>query len=314
MKAMAFFEFGAPELIREWELAAPEPAEGEVLVRVIASSVNPADWKIGAGALRGLIDYPLPFIPGMDFSGVVTAVGAKVTDVEIGDRVFGATSLQRLGTYAELVAVPAAMVAKAPDSMPLASAAAVPLAALTAWYAILGDQHGNVQGGQSVLIHGGAGGTGMFAVQFARWRGARVIATASGANLPFLRSLGADEAIDYRTTRFEEVTGELDAVIDLVGGDVQARSIPLLRKGGVLTSIVSNPDQELARQHGIKATFLAGARDRNVLMQMAHLIDTGTVRAVISEEFDLADAGRALAKSSEGHVRGKIVLRIGDEK
>ena len=310
MKAMAYNDFGGPELLTEQSIPDPQPKDGEVLVKLAAASINPADWKIGEGALRGMIDFPLPLIPGMDFSGTVIALGSGVSDFSVGDRVFGATAINRLGTYAEEVAVPASITAKAPRSLPLLSAAAVPLASLTAWCATVSPEYGNVERGQSVLIHGGAGGTGVFAVQFAKWRGAKVVATASGGNLEFLRSIGADEVIDYRSSRFEDVAGTVDAVIDLVGGDVQARSMPLIRRGGRLASIVSLPDQALAETYGVRATFMSQARDRTVLEHIAHLIDGGEVKVVITEEFAFADAAKALARSRKGHVRAKILLRI----
>ena len=311
MKAMAYNNFGGPELIKEQSIPGPQPRDGELLVRVAATSINPADWKIGEGALRGMIDFPFPLIPGMDFSGTVIALGSGVGDFSVGDRVFGATTIDRLGAYAEEVAVPASITAKVPRSLPLSSAAAVPLASLTSWHAVLSPDHGNVDRGQTVLIHGGAGGTGIFAVQFAKWRGAKVIATASGGNLEFLKSIGADEVVDYRSSRFEDVAGTVDAVIDLVGGDVQARSMPLIRRGGRLASIVSLPDQALAETYGVRATFMSQARDRTALEQIAQLIDGGRVKVIITGEFAFADAAKALAKSRDGHVRAKIILKIG---
>jgi len=205
--------------------------------------------------------------------GVGVSLGSGVGDFIVGDRVFGATPLDRLGAYTQILAVSALIVGHAPMSIPLATAAAVPIAALTAWQALFLPDHADVQPGQIVLIHDGAGGTGSFAVQFARWRGAHVIATASGHNAAFVRSLGAHAVVDYRTARFEDVVGEVDAVIDLVGGNVQARSMPLIRKGGALASIVSLPDQELAARHGVRATFMIQNRNRRMLELIGQLID-----------------------------------------
>ena len=310
MKAIRYPRFGSPELVQLDEVPPPRPGSGEVLVDVVASSVNPADWKIGAGALQGIIEYHPPFIPGLDFAGVVRELGAGVTGLEIGDRIYGATTINRSGAFAEQLVAPASVMAKAPKSVPLTQAAAVPLAALTAWGALFLPEHANLQAGQRVLILGGAGGTGSFATQLAHWKKAKVIATASARNLDFLRSLGADEAIDYAAPLAPN--GEpVDAVIDLVGGgEMQARYIPLIRPGGVMTSAVSLPNADLAQRHNVRATFISGHRDAGVLAQLAGLIDAGHIKIIVSAQYSLADVGEALAKNRQGHTRGKIVISV----
>lgn len=314
MHAMRYHEFGDPECLREDVVERPTPAEDEVLVQLAATSVNPVDWQLGAGYGRGRFDLPLPFTPGMDFAGVVREVGPGVSRYAIGDRVFGAQWIARCGTYAEYAAVPAALVEHAPKNLSLHAAAAVPLAALTAWEAV----HGNVRAGQLVLIQGGAGGTGTFALQFAKQRGAHVIATSSAHNHDLLRSLGADAVVDYRATRFEDIVEPVDAVIDLVGGDVPLRSIPLIRGGGALVSIVPAPDtvakcEAAAGRHGIRLSFvnMSTRRDGATLAGIAGQLETGTLKVVVSESCPLARASEALARSRAGHVRGKIVLTIG---
>jgi len=318
MRAMRYHEFGGPECLREDVVGRPSPAADEVLVELAATSVNPADWQLGAGYGRGRFDLPMPFTPGMDFAGVVREVGTEVTRLAIGDRVFGAALIARSGTYAEFVTTPAAIIAHAPKSLPLHIAAAVPLAALTAWEATLDALQRGTRGHHRVLIHGGAGGTGTFAIQFAKQCGAHVIATSSARNHDLLRSLGADEVVDYRTARFEDVVDPVDAVFDLVGGDVPLRSIPLIREGGVLASIVALPPdtqaklEALAGHHDVRLSYvnMSVKRDLAVLSEIARRLDTGALEVVISEMLPLTQAPEALAASRTGHVRGKIVLMV----
>ncbi|SMG58908.1 NADP-dependent oxidoreductase [Paraburkholderia susongensis] len=318
MHAMRYHEFGSPECLQDDVVERPRPAQDEVLIELAAAGVNPADWQLGAGYARGFLELPMPFIPGMDFAGVVREVGSGVTGFAIGDRVFGAALIARCGTYAEYVAVPAAIVEHAPGNLPLYMAAAVPLAAQTAWAATIGATHGNVRAGQRVLIQGGAGGTGMFAIQFAKQRGAHVIATGSAGNHDWLRSLGANEVVDYSAVRFEDVVDPVDAVIDLVGGDVTARSIPLIRAGGVLASIVRPPDsvaecEAVARRHDVRLSFVDMSVDRDpaAFNEIARQLGSGALKVALSETYPLRQASQALAASRTGHVRGKIVLTIG---
>jgi NADPH:quinone reductase-like Zn-dependent oxidoreductase len=314
MRAMRYHEFGGPECLRDDVVERPNPAEDEVLVESAAMSVNPADWLLGAGYVRSF-DVPMPFTPGMDFAGVVREIGSGVTGFAVGDRVFGATLIARSGSYAEYVTAPAAIVGHVPENIPLGMAAAVPLAALTAWEATRDALHQGVTAGRRVLIQGGAGGTGTFAVQFAKQYGAHVIATGSAPNHDLLRSLGADEVVDYRATRFEDVVDPLDAVIDLVGGDVSLRSIPLIREGGALVSIVPSPDTQaecetLARRQGVRlSTVLMNVkRDMTAFAEIARRLGTCALKVTVSETFPLTQAAAALAASRAGHVRGKIVL------
>ena len=319
MRAMRYHEYGPPESIRDDVVKRPDPAAGEVLIELAATSVNPADWQLGAGYARSMFDLPMPFTPGMDFAGIVREIGSGVTDFAIGDRVFGATLIVHSGSYAEYVTVPAAIVAHVPQNVPLSIAAAVPLAAMTAWDATFdAAQRAGWPAGHRVLIQGGAGGTGTFAVQFAKQFGAHVIATSSAHNHDLLRSLGADEVIDYKGARFEEVVEAVDAVIDLVGGDVPLRSIPLIREGGALVSIVPSPPdtqaecEALAGRHSVRLSFvnMSVKRDMAAFAEIAKQLETETLKVVVSETYPLARASEALAASQAGHVRGKIVLTI----
>ncbi|MDE0853485.1 MAG: NADP-dependent oxidoreductase [Nevskia sp.] len=315
MRAMRYHESGGPECLRDDVVERPSPAANELLVELAAASVNPADWKLGAAAGRSL---PMPFTPGMDFAGIVREVGSDVAGFGIGDRVFGAELIARNGTYAEYAAVPAAIVAHVPASISLHVAAAVPLAALTAWEATLAPAHGNVRAGQRVLVQGGAGGTGTFAIQFAKQRGAHVIATSSARNHELLHALGADEIVDYRAVCFEDAIDPVDTVIDLVGGEVLSRSIPLIRKGGALASIVPSPDTTaeylaMAERHGIRLSFvnMSVNRDMVVFAEIVRQLENEKLKVIVSETYPLIRAAEALAESCTGGVRGKIVLAIG---
>lgn len=320
MRAMRYHQFGNPDLIREDAVEEPRPAADELLIDVHASSANPADWQLGAGLAQGLLDITLPFTPGIDFSGTVAAVGPAVDGFRVGQHVYGAELLQRSGAFAERIAVPARRVAPAPTAISLAEAAAVPLAALTAWEATYGPEQANLQPGQHVLIHGGAGGTGLFAVQFAHLRGAHVTVTASPANHAHLKRLGAHDTIDYHQHRFEDRVANADVVIDLVGGDVTNRSLNVLRDGGILTSIVAVPPdvlaarRALAARRGIRATVtsLLELRDMAVLRHITRLIDDGELNIVVSGSVDLSQVAHVLTESMTGHARGKTIVTVAD--
>jgi N-ethylmaleimide reductase len=313
MKAMQYNSFGGPELIQQNEVAPPRAAPGDVVIRMAATSVNGADWKLGEGLLQDLVHLDFPFTVGLDFSGVVMGLGAGVEDFVVGDRVYGGVHFDGGGTYAEIISVPADLVCTAPQSIPLATAAAVPVGALTAWGALFLEDQGNLQPGQKVLIHGGAGGVGSFGVQLANWRGAHVITTASQQNHDYLRSLGAHDTIDYHTTRFEDMVHDADLVFDCVGGELASRSVPVIKKGGRLVSIASPPAAEvaeLAATHDVQSSFFPGDSSHDTLQQITDLIDAGTVRVVVTKEYPLARAADALAEHRQGHTRGKILLTI----
>src|SRR4026209_1116615 len=232
MNAIRIHSYGGPEVLRYEEAPRPQLREGEVLIRVYAAGVSPLDWKVQFGSLNGSIRHALPLIPGWDVSGVVEKVGRRVSRFKRGDQVFAMADPTRDGTYAEFIAVRAGIAALKPKSLYHVRAAAVPLAALTAWQSLF--NLGQLQFGQRILIHGGSGGVGHFAVQLPKWKGAYVIATASTKNQELFRKLGADETIDYTREKFEEVTGEINIVLDTIDGEVQERSWLVLNKGGAL--------------------------------------------------------------------------------
>jgi NADPH:quinone reductase-like Zn-dependent oxidoreductase len=308
MKAVRIHEYGGPEVLRYEEAPRPQLAEGDVLVRVHAAGVNPVDWKIREGYLRERLRYELPLVLGWDVSGVVAEVGPGVRDLAVGDEVYARPDITRDGAYADYVAVRASELARKPHSVGHTEAAGVPLAAITAWHALFETAH--LAAGQSVLVHAAAGGVGIFAVQFARWRGARVIGTASAGNHALVRELGADAVIDYRTTRFEDAVREVDVVLDTVGGETQERSWGVLKKGGLLVSTVRPPSEEAARAHGARPAYIFIGPNAGWLTEIARLIDAGRVRPVIGEVLPLAEARRAHELSQSGHARGKIILRV----
>jgi NADPH:quinone reductase-like Zn-dependent oxidoreductase len=311
MKAVRIHSFGGPEVLVYEDVPRPEPAAEDVLIRVCAAGVNPVDWKVREGFGRNFLKFTLPLILGWDASGVVEGVGANVRRLKIGDEVYSRPDINRDGTYAEYVVVREAEVALKPKSLDHEHAAAVPLAALTAWQALFEDA--NLTSAQTVLIHGAAGGVGNYAAQLAGWKGARVVGTASQRNQDFLRELGCTKTIDYNTTRFEDVVQGADVVLDTVGGETQDRSWKVLRKGGILVSVVpGNPSAETAAAHGVRCSHTVVRPNASQLEQIATLIDSGKLKVHLEKVFELRQAREAQEINTLGHTRGKIVLHVSD--
>lgn len=311
MKSIHIHGRGGPETLVYEEAPKPHPAEGEVLVRVYAAGVIASEltwdetYQTNAGQKR-----TLP-VPGHDMSGVVEEVGPGVTDINVGSDIYALTAFKRDGSAAEyMIALPSELAPK-PRSLDYRQAASVPLTALTAWQAFF--DHAKLSAGQTVLIHGAAGGVGVFAVQLAHWAGAHVIATASPRNHDFLRELGADEIIDYTSVRFEDVVHGADIVLDTIGGDTQERSWSVLKKGGVLVTITTPPSTEQAQAYGVRCVWFIVEPSREQLIQIGKLIDAGQVKPIIDTVFPLAQAREAYEQGTKGHTRGKIVLRVHDE-
>src|SRR5512135_857097 len=310
MKAIHIHGRGGPDRLAYEDAPQPHPRQGEVLVRVYATGVITSEltWSVTyqtkAGSTRSLP------IPGHDLSGVVEEVGPGVTTIARGSAVYALTAFDRDGAEAEYtIALPSELAPK-PRSLDDVQAAAVPLTALTAWQAFF--DHASVVAGQTVLIHGAAGGVGVFAVQLAHWAGAHVIGTASARNRDFLRELGANEIIDYTTTRFEDVVQDVDIVLDTVGSETLERSWKVVKKGGVLVSVVSPPSAEQAKAHGVRPVWFIVEPNRDQLIQIGALIDTGRVRPIIDTVLPLSQARQAYEQGARGHTRGKIVLRVVD--
>jgi NADPH:quinone reductase-like Zn-dependent oxidoreductase len=308
MKAVRIHEYGGPEVLKYEDAPRPQPTAGEVLIRVHAAGVNPVDRGVRSGFLKERLKYTLPMIPGWDVSGVVEAVGPGVSRLKVGDAVYSRPDISRDGSYAEYMVVKESEVALKPKSIDHVTAAAVPLAALTAWQALF--DAAKLSAGQTILIHGAAGGVGCFAVQFAKLKGAHVIGTASQRNHEFLRSLGADEVIDYNTTKFEDVVHDADAVLDTITGDTADRSYQVLKKGGIYVSILAPPSQEKAAAHGVRCAHTFVQPNVAQLDEIAKLIDSGKLKVVIEKVFPLAEAAAAQDLNSTRHTRGKIVLRV----
>jgi NADPH:quinone reductase-like Zn-dependent oxidoreductase len=308
MKAVRIHEYGGVDVLRLEDAPRPEPGPGEVLVRVHAAAVNPVDWKVRAGHLKDWLKYKLPMIPGWDFSGVVESAGSGADGWRAGMEVYARPDLSRDGAYAEYIAVRESEIAAKPKSVDHIQAAAIPLTALTAWQALF-DASG-LQAAQKVLIHAAAGGVGHFAVQLAKWKGAFVAGTASARNHDFLRQLGVDQPIDYNSVRFEDVARDFDVVLDTLAGETRARSWGVLKKGGILVTILGQPSQEDAKAHGVRAAGIFVQPNAAQLAEIATLVDSGKLKPNIESVFPLAEAAKAHALGETNHVRGKIVLRV----
>ncbi|ANB10025.1 NADPH:quinone reductase [Streptomyces ambofaciens] len=309
MRAISQEVLGGPEVLKEVRAERPEPRPNEVLVRVRAAGVNPTDWKHRANG--GFLGEP-PFVLGWDVSGVVEAVGIGVAAFRPGDEVFGMLSYPfGHGSHAEYVTAPARTFVPLPAGVDHVQAGALPLVSLTAWQALV--ERADVRPGQRVLIHAAAGGVGHAAVQIAKARGAHVIGTASAAKHEFLRSLGADETVDYRETDFAEVVKDVDVVLDTIGGDTSLRSLRVLRPGGIVVSILpvgSDDFFEEAERLGVRAVRMLVDADRADMREIAGLVESGKLRATIARTFPLADAAEAHALGETGRTTGKIVLVV----
>lgn len=307
IKAIQVHDYGDADQLKLEQILQPEPQEGDVLVRVLAAGVNPVDWKIRAGWLKAFLPLTFPYVPGADLAGVVEKVGPGMTAFQPGQEVFGRSSH---GSYTEYGIAPANMLALKPKTLSFDEAATIPVGATTAWQALF--DHGNLEPGQRVLILGGAGGVGNFAVQFARRIGAHVIATASTSNVDFVRSLGAETVIDYTKTSVRDEVHDVDLVLDTVGEEALASAWPTLRRGGMLVTIVGQPDEAKARELGVRATRFSSQVSTELLNTFARLIDEGQVKVTIGATFPLHEAAKAQELSQKGHGRGRIVLHIAE--
>ena len=309
MKAIVAHDYGGPEVLKLEEVPVPEPKENEILVRVIASGVNPADPLILNGKYAQEFGTHLPLVLGYDMAGVVVKTGAKVTKLKVGDPVYA--YLLWGGGWAEYCISNENESAIKPKSLSFIDASAVPLAALTAWQALI--DIGKIDSGQTVLIHGGSGGVGSFAIQIAKARGARVIATASTANQDLLKQLGADVAIDYTKQKFEEIAHDVDFALLPVGGETMTRTYGVMKKGGTIATLISRADPAELEKHGIRGAPIFSHPDATELSEITKLIDAGKIKPVVSQVLALTDAAKADAQAETHHTRGKIVLKIADE-
>jgi NADPH:quinone reductase-like Zn-dependent oxidoreductase len=307
MKAVYLEKKGGAESLIAGEILQPSPEPRQVLVKVYATAIMPTEvqwgptFQIQSGGPR-----PFPVVLGHEFSGVVAALGPNVSGFHAGEEVFGLNDWFTNGAQAEYCVVDESGLARKPKSLRHTEAAVVPISALTAWQGLF--EKGNLQRGQRVLIHGAAGSVGMFAVQLARWRGARVIATASSGNLDFVRALGADQVIDYRTTPFEDVICDVEVVFDPVGGETLDRSWKVLKPNGRVVTVATASGQ--SREFRVRDAFMIVRADGPQLAQIARMIDAGELRVFVDQTFELAAAREAYARAEQGGRRGKVALRV----
>jgi len=309
MKAVRIHQYGGREVLSLDEIPVPDIAPDEVLVRVVAASINPVDWKVRAGYLAQMIPHQLPLTLGWDVSGVVVASGSEFTQWQAGDAVYSRPDLARNGTYAEFVAIRANECARKPRTISHVEAASLPLAGITAWEAMMDTAR--VRAGQRVLVHAGSGGVGSLAIQLVKAAGATVIATASGRNRALVESLGVDQFVDYTTTKAADAVEPVDAVFDTIGGEVQEASWSLLKPGGIQVSIINPPDEAKAAAIGVRAGFVFIGPNAPVLDKLAAMVDGGSLRPIVGAEFALEDIAAAHALSESGRAVGKIVLYVG---
>jgi NADPH:quinone reductase-like Zn-dependent oxidoreductase len=311
MKAMVIHAYGGPEALKLEDVPRPEPKEDEILIRVVAASINPVDAAIRDGYLAKLVGS-LPLIPGMDVAGVVHQTGTKVTKFKTGDPVYAFFTLKSEGGYAQFAVAKESEAAVKPKKVSYAQAAAVPAAGSTAWQALVDTA--KLSGGQTVLIHGGSGGVGHFAIQIAKARGAKVIAKASTANQDFLKQMGANIAIDYTKSKFEDIAKDVDVVLDTVGQDTLERSYNVVKKGGIIVSIVDKPKQAQLDAHGIRGVTIRSAPNADVLEQLARLVDANEITPVVSRTFPLTEVAKGQEQIAIGHTRGKLVIPVAEER
>jgi NADPH:quinone reductase-like Zn-dependent oxidoreductase len=303
MQAVRVHDYGGPEALVYEQAPRPQPKAGEVLVKVRAAGVNPADWKMRGGAYKQFMPLQFPWTPGMEGAGTIEEVGADVSTFKPGQEVYGILS----GAYAEYAIALAKDIRPKPSQLTFEQAAAVPVGVLTAWGAVIDTA--KVQAGQQVLVHGAAGGVGAFAVQLAHWKGAHVIGTASAGNLDFVKSLGAETALDYNAAPFETVVHDMDVVVDTVGGDLAERSYQVLHKEGIYATVAGRLAPEAGKAQGVQAVNASRAPTEH-LDEVTELLASKKIIAVAGPSFRLKDASKAQELSQTGHGRGRIILQV----
>jgi NADPH:quinone reductase-like Zn-dependent oxidoreductase len=305
MRAIRMHQFGGPNVLIEETVPRPVAGPGQVRVRIRAVGVNPYEWKLRKGMFPSGVTFPLT--PGSEIAGTVDTVGDGVSGFHVDDDVFAATGT--MGAYAEYLVVNPAVLALKPRSLDYLQAASAPVGTMTAWQALF--DHGKLQIGQTALVHGASGTVGLFAVQLAKWKGAKVIGTASAKHTDLVRSRGADAVVAYDQQQFEDVAHDIDLVVDPIGGETQRRSFAVLKSGGALVALTEPPSQDLARRYGVHAEIMSMRPSATLLTTIAGLFDQGLLRTSVAEVLPLADAARA--QDDLEHNRpglGKIVLRV----
>lgn len=332
MKAFSIERYGKPDVLRFGETARPQTGEGDVLVRIHAASINPLDLKIRSGELKLILPYRLPLVMGNDMAGTVVQVGANVRRFKVGDEVYARPDADRIGTFAEYIAVREDALALKPGNITMEEAASIPLVGLTGWQALV--EQAGLKPGQKVLIHAGSGGVGTFAIQLARHLGATVATTTSATNIDWVSRLGADVVIDYRKTAFDEVLRDYDVVFDTQGGETLEKSVNVLKPGGRLISISGPPDPDFAREiqanflvrlvirllsykirrkakrHDVSYSFLFMKANGRQLGEIASLIESRAIRPVVDRVFPFESTQEAMAYVEGGRAKGKVVVKV----
>ncbi|MBM6613699.1 NADP-dependent oxidoreductase [Desemzia sp. RIT804] len=312
MKAIVINQYGSADELVEQEVPLPEIKDDQVLIELKATSINPIDWKMREGYLKEKLPYEFPIILGWDAAGIVKKVGKDVTNFQLGEKVFARPKTNPTGTYAEYVAVDQDLICKMPENSSFNDAAAIPLTGQTAWAALV--EIGQIKEGDHVLIHGGSGGVGHLAIQIAKHFGAYIAATASEKNEDFVKSLGADEFINYKEQDFETLLNDYDIVLDTQGGETQEKSFSVLKHGGTLVSIATPPDEEKAAEKGIKTGYFFLEPDGERLQKLADLMKSNKLKATIGKTLPFTQEGlREAHRTSEEHgVPGKIVVQMNE--
>ncbi len=314
MKAVQINEYGGNEVV-EINENAPEPtvSQGHLLIEVYAAGVNPVDWKIREGYMRQMVPLKFPATLGGDFSGIVAEVGKGVPGFKKGDEIYGQASIIRdgSGSFAEFASADVNTTAHKPENISHVEAAALPLTGVSAWQALV--DHIGLSRGKNILIHGGAGGIGSIAIQLARYLGANVASTVSAKDVQYVKELGADKVIDYKNQSFEDMLRNYDAVYDTVGGETYARSFSVLKRGGIIVSMLEQPDPDLMEQYGVNATGQFTQVNSERLSRLAELMDKRVIKVHVERTFPLEQAGDALEYQKGGHPRGKVVLKIRED-
>lgn len=308
MRAVRIHQYGGTETLKLENITKPKINDDDILIAVRSAAINPVDWKIREGYLQAFIPYELPVTLGWDVAGIVVEVGSKVSEFNVGDEVFSRPNIARDGSYADYIAVKADEAVLKSPKLSFSEAAALPLAGITAWQCLV--DVANVQPGQRVLIHAGAGGVGHLAIQIAKAKGATVIATASAANQDLLINLGADQAVDYAKSSLKEQIEPVDIVVDTMGGDVQKHSWELLKENGILVSVVDQPDEELAQAHNARAAFVFIEPSSRILKELNSLVEADLLKPLIEHHFTLETIVDAHLQSQSGRTRGKIVIDV----
>ncbi|MGC9402365.1 NADP-dependent oxidoreductase [Vibrio genomosp. F10 str. 9ZC157] len=308
MRAVQIHQYGGTETLKLENVAKPEINDDDILISVKSASINPVDWKIREGYLQSFIPYELPLTLGWDVAGVVAEVGSNVKEFSVGDEVFSRPDISRNGSYADYIAVKADEAVLKSTKLDFGQAASLPLAGITAWQCLV--DVADVQPGQRVLVHAGAGGVGHLAIQIAKAKGATVIATASSVNLDLLKELGADQAVDYAKAPLIEQIESVDIVLDTMGGDVQKTSWALLKENGILVSVVDQPDEAVANEHKVRSAFVFIEPSSRILKELNQLVDADLLKPLIEHRFSLEQIVDAHLQSQSGRTRGKIVIDV----